>query len=1060
MEREYIAYISYRHTPTDMAAAIAIQHQIERYRIPKKLQKDGKSRLGMVFRDTDELNISPDLSKSLCEALDRSEYLLVLCSPQYKESEWCRQEIVYFLKHHNMDHVLPILVDGTPAEAFPEEIMLKSIKDGKEVVSEPLAANVAGKTVKELKQNIKKEYLRIVAKMLGCHYDELVQRQRRYERQRRVAVIGTAFAVLLAFVITLLIKNAQVNSRYQEARRNQARYLSTVALEQYEKGDAKSALSSVLTILPENGDVGPVAPEQMYALATVLNAYNNSYVPKNFISLPEDDRKVFSSDSKYLFSYSGDLLTVYELSSGEVCRTLVLSEFLKDNPKLSEKLSASAVLKGIIPAEGGKFFMLLGGSVIELDLNATSHCRYVAEAYGDIVRYQSGKLAVCSGKGAVSVYDCATGNLLYEKDFNANSAPVAYSVCALDWNENAELLAVGFDYSNDNIKTDAYRSDSALNRQEEEYFRQNSPMGLVLIDPASGETAKLSDQRTMELSFAGNAVGAVHREYLSYDVTCRNSIVSIPARWSASVYDAASKQCIYESDRLLGETYNFFGFTQEKLSIDSSPKTVYNLWLGKTGIVLNAEDQSILYMESFRADIVDMVAHNDSSEMIILSNGSIQLMMISGNTYLRTSVMKLDVAAEQAAKAGDDYYLIAKTGLIQCSHSVWENVCTVECSEPELGNYTAKVFDYFDSKNGRLRLVGYDLADDSYRRDGDYSALELYPCLSDEVMFSYIADDPKSCIRACNVSADGKQIYILEQQPDSVAVISCFSLSDGTQEFRRELSSEPDSADALTDLQACGFSADRKLLWVAGKTTVHLYDLEEKDICRTLYQASGTVENPAITENGKHVVWMEADAEAGGKKLSLLNTQTGEYSEAGLPEHFGAGWSNVILAADGGTVLIYDGKVEALVYDTEKEEFCDPFPVSSNSKLAILGNGTEFLVACEEELSLYDLETGELKSRLVIPYAPDRIITDSGSDAFAVYIGASYSSENDNGWFVGGQYLISVDSERNMYLSAFIGAGSSKYISPSGGEIVSGLGSGSFEFSQTQSFEQLVAAAT
>ena len=50
MEREYIAYISYRHTPVDMEAAIAIQHQIEHYHIPKKLRKNGKARLGMVFR--------------------------------------------------------------------------------------------------------------------------------------------------------------------------------------------------------------------------------------------------------------------------------------------------------------------------------------------------------------------------------------------------------------------------------------------------------------------------------------------------------------------------------------------------------------------------------------------------------------------------------------------------------------------------------------------------------------------------------------------------------------------------------------------------------------------------------------------------------------------------------------------------------------------------------------------------------------------------------------------------------------------------------------------------
>ena len=176
MEREYLAYISYRHTEVDKEAAIAIQRQLEHYRIPKSLRKDGKVRLGVVFRDTDELNVSPDLSQSLCTALDNSEYLIVLCSPEYKKSEWCRQEIVYFLKHHDIGNILPVLVNGTPSDAFPEEIVCRSIVDGKEIVSEPLAANVAGATIKEMKQNIKKEYLRLVAKMIGCHYDELIQR--------------------------------------------------------------------------------------------------------------------------------------------------------------------------------------------------------------------------------------------------------------------------------------------------------------------------------------------------------------------------------------------------------------------------------------------------------------------------------------------------------------------------------------------------------------------------------------------------------------------------------------------------------------------------------------------------------------------------------------------------------------------------------------------------------------------------------------------------------------------------------------------------------------------
>ena len=1079
MEREYIAYISYRHTPVDMEAAIAIQHQIEHYHIPKKLRKNGKARLGMVFRDTDELNISPDLSQSLREALDHSEYLIVLCSPQYKESVWCRQEITYFLEHHDMDHVLPILVNGDPYEAFPDELLRRSVVDGKEVISEPLAANVAGETIKELKQNIKREKLRIVAKLLNCHYDDLVQRQKHYERQKKIAVIGTAFAALLAFIVMLLVKNAQVNSRYQEARRNQARYLSTVALEQYQKGDAKSALESVLTILPEGNEKGPVVPEQMYALATVLNAYNNSYVPENFISLPERDTKVFSDDMAYLFSYSIDSLKIYDVASGEVQYSFEPSAFLEEHPELAENYpySKNVTISGVIPAENDNFFVVLSvDDIFELNINDSSYYRCIVSGNNSIqnVCYQNGKLAF-SSFGVVRVYDCVSGDMLYEKDFNSNSeeTSVEYSIEAISWNEDASLLAVGFDYSNNAVNTNLLRDDPELNRQEEQFFIQNPPLGLVLIDPASGEITKLSGLRTTELSFAGNVIGAVHMEYLPYDVVCHNTFSSVPARWSAGIYDTASKECIYQSDKLLGEAYNFWGFSQGEITISDKARSVYSLWLGKTGIVLDAENHSILYMESFRADIVSMEYHRNAANMIILSNGSIQLIGIHEPTFMRTSVMKLDVVAQQAAKSGDQIFLITNTGLIQCGLSVWEDVNTVTSTEAVLNNYQAKSFSYFDSERGKLRLVGYDHRDcpnDSIKDDEHYSALELYPCLSDKAMFSYIVDDPMSSIKACNISKDGNHICILEQQAEGSAVVSGFNISEGTSEFRYKLPSNLTDTGLLSDLKSSGFSEDGKMLWITRKdtdhfeNTVHIYELDGKDINLTEYKAENEILYPALTENGKHLVWMEYDSKTEDSNLVLLDLNTGKDEKVKLPERFEVdrlGYDSTLMPGREGIVLLYDKNTEVIVYDTEKAKFLSPIQVSTGSEIALLGNKTELLVAHEKTVSLYDLQSGELKSRLEVPYAPDTIITDSGSDIFALCKGGSYSSENDNGWFLGGRYLISIDEDRNMYLTAFIGkAGNYESISPSGGEIISGSVPGSFEFIRILSFEELVAAAS
>ena len=1056
MEREYIAFISYRHTPVDREAAVTLQRLIERYRIPKALRRDGEPHLGTIFRDTDELNVSPDLSQSLCTAMDHSEYMIAICSPQYKESAWCREEISYFLKHHDIDHVLPVLVSGEPADAFPEELWRRSVVEGEETVSEPLAANVAGKTVKEMRQNIKREYLRLVAGILGCHYDDLVQRQRRYERRRGAVAIGAVFAVLLAFIGTLLVKNAQINARYQEARENQARYLSTVALEQYGKGDAKSALESVLTILPEGKKKGPVVPEQMYALATVLNAYNNSYVPENYISLPKNDRKVFSEDGKNLFSYTSDQLEVYDTDSGEICYTFRPNTFFGEGTSAGAEFTNAgrAVIKNVVPEKNGRFLVQLTWHVFEFDINDPAYYRNIVSAENslDCICYAQGRLAISWRSANVQVYDCASGELLYEMDFNSGETAGWYTIEALAWNEDGSMLAVGLNYSNTEIQTSILRVDPELNRQEEEYFQKNPPLGLVLIDPLSSEMKKVSSRRTMEVIFAGDAVGAVHKKYPPY-IAASNSYIGPSAIWTAAVYDATSGENIYLSDPVLGETHNSFGFSQGQITVDNKARSVYSLWMGKTGIVLDAENGSILGTETFHADIADMEYHRDANIMVILSSGSLQMIAFSDSEYLRTNVMKLDIEVEDAAKSGESYYLLTDTGVIRCGLSRWQNdaaVTAVSGEDAGLKDYEVTAFHYLDTAQGTLRLVGFEVSGLS-RLVEEYSALALYPCLSDEALFSYASDDPESEIEAYYVAKGGTHISILERKPDDSVFVSRFSLPDGTLKFCHQLISETMSYDA-----EAGFSEDGKLLWITRQDTVHFYDLDGNDICLTEYRADDRITCPTLTEDSRYLLWLEKGS------LVLLRVETGETERVALPEQFYVdeyGSDNTLLLGQNGLVILYDKKREILFYDMEKSEFLDSISVPSGSEIALLGNKSELLVAHDETVSLYDLSTGQRESTLAIPCVVDRLVTDTGSDAFAVYRGGSYSSGNDDGWTTGGYYMISADEARNMYLTAFISGLNANAVSPSGGEIVEKTTEG-FTFTQLLNFEQLLEIAS
>src|SRR5271154_4677248 len=81
----YRAFISYSHR--DKAAASRIQREIETFRVPKKLVGTitpvgvVQRRLAPIFRDRDELPASADLGRELSEALRRSMFLIVVCTP-------------------------------------------------------------------------------------------------------------------------------------------------------------------------------------------------------------------------------------------------------------------------------------------------------------------------------------------------------------------------------------------------------------------------------------------------------------------------------------------------------------------------------------------------------------------------------------------------------------------------------------------------------------------------------------------------------------------------------------------------------------------------------------------------------------------------------------------------------------------------------------------------------------------------------------------------------------------------------------------------------------------
>ena len=326
-ERNYIAFISYRHKPLDLAVAKKLHRRIERYVIPKELRgcegAAGGSKLGLVFRDQDELPISNNLTENIQTALDHAKFLIVVCSKDTPESLWVRREISYFLEHHDRDHLLAILIDGDPEQSFPPQLTEVRDEDGNLVGSvEPLAANIVADS--DLKRNrlFQTESLRILASLIGCPYDALYHREQRY-RMRRFGIAAAAAALVAAgFIGMLLNRNARIREQLLASMINESKALAALSQSSFRDGDYRKALEYALDALPGRDPQRPYVAEAEKALSNELYLYRGDKT-MGYVQSLEQDTDIYeialSADGSRIAA--GDqygYVRVYDMNSGQL----------------------------------------------------------------------------------------------------------------------------------------------------------------------------------------------------------------------------------------------------------------------------------------------------------------------------------------------------------------------------------------------------------------------------------------------------------------------------------------------------------------------------------------------------------------------------------------------------------------------------------------------------------------------------------------------------------------------------------------------------------------------
>lgn len=332
MDRQYKAFISYRHLPLDHSIAKKLHRTIEHYVIPRALRKDGVKKLGYVFRDQDELPLSGNLSDNIRDALDRSEYLIVICSPETPNSKWVQREISYFSEHHDRDHILTLLIDGTPEISFPPQLTQIEQEDGTVRQVEPLAANIVAGSEAKRNRLFSSERLRILAALIGCSYDELFRREQRYKTRRILAAAAAGTALAACFIGILLNRNAAIRANYERALKNQSNYLAAESLSVLEEGDRMSAIALAMEALPKEGEDRPLVSQAEYALGLALGIYTSpgsayGLIPKGAFHHEKTVREMLISPDEASFAtISGEsTVSVWDTKTDRCRWTMQLS---------------------------------------------------------------------------------------------------------------------------------------------------------------------------------------------------------------------------------------------------------------------------------------------------------------------------------------------------------------------------------------------------------------------------------------------------------------------------------------------------------------------------------------------------------------------------------------------------------------------------------------------------------------------------------------------------------------------------------------------------------------
>lgn len=1009
----YDAFISYSHSEPDAFVAGKLHSMLERYKVPKKIREiSGKKKIERVFRDREELPLSANLAMGICEALENSEYLIVICSPRSVKSEWVQREIETFLLTHTKDKVLTLLAEGEPEEAFPDSLCYEEKilhrPDGKaETVREriePMAADVRGADHREIEKKLKEEFLRILAPMLGCTYDELKQRHRDYMFRRVIAGVSAAAVLAVGVTAFTLYQAAKTEAQYQEARRNQARYLAGISGDLLDSGDRMGALKTVMAITPDDPDADePVVPEQMYALNQALYSYQHTdtiidYKTDRSYELDAQVRAQDGDQQEYLSPDGTAYFCLDQQGTAYVLDVESGTCTWKINPGKLKGYDGGA-FQYIAPISNNQMVAVSDEQILILDWKKKKVISKIerqgeeTKAVNPYYAISGMKLAVTDGQ-ILWIYDLEQKACIHQIEYEYESDRW-FIISSMVFNEDGSEIAM-----------------SAGSPAEE-----NIERGVICVSLADESITRLSDADSDVMTYAGeHRVAVVQCELVGRAKAYEDKP---PCRYYVTMYDTESGECIWTS-----EDYDVQAISRPctiqmaSANTDGKEQGLIAVSLKDKFLQLDSETGNTVCSQVYSSNIAGVRHERDERYIVGLEDGRMYP-AFAGEIIGNVGDL---VIGEIHKNIGNVEYSDAMRSVVRTEESGRKVTFCRRVQDTQMKELT------FDSSCNDIEYISVPEGDDTatYRVVeggddviGDVKTLSVLKVGEDKVIYEYQCEEDSEIkdVSICKLENQTCLMFYDKARGETLVDL------DTGKVLWRQLLKESDYQNYAVQ---CFHQTERCVVYgwrrfIVADMTEDGIDVSNKGGLvddEKFVDAENSIDDIAVTADDKYVIMEVYDY--GSYFLKVWDVEAGKWKKIDGKREYPVGARNgFALGKESPVLAVYttDGTIDILDLETGncKQSLASGYYKSMQCAFM---NQDQYLLSYGDNqyLTMWDVESGKVRMRDEQADTGGDLVTDDSDDYFGLmYQGYWWNDEKFQG---SNLKVYSVDDDGQFYAYA------------------------------------------